>query len=460
MLVASFALLVRGGVIFSSLEQLDADPDAYRVIAESISQHNVFGLPRDGQPPKPTAYRPPLYPYLLSWLTVNGSLTRSHIAILHLVLGTLSVVLVYQTAQSLFQPSSSDEPSTFSEPVRLNSYAVVAAALVAVDPILLRHSQLVMTETLATTLVAAILWVWSRWNPEPISTDGSAKTSWVWPASSLGALLAGAYLCRPTFLVWAGGIVLIVLLSNWKRTHSGLTAAKQAAPIVLFVAIAVGFWTLRNVRVMGHPIWATSHGGYTLLLGNNELFYDYLEQGQFGRAWDAVPFLEAYQHRYDGDPNQKAFWNKDWSGPRLNRFPVTEHADDRKSYDAAIATIRRRPRAFLWASLVKMARVFSPLPHDRAVDSSFATMAIGVFYVAIYLAVVVAIYRQGKRLFSREYLPMWALLITLMIVHSFYWSNMRMRAPAVPAISLLAASCLLPRATRHSNQTVQKPSDG
>ncbi|MFN7626791.1 MAG: hypothetical protein ACK5PZ_08170, partial [Pirellula sp.] len=50
-----------------------------------------------------------------------------------------------------------------------------------------------------------------------------------------------------------------------------------------------------------------------------------------------------------------------------------------------------------------------------------------------------------------------ALAISLMLVHSVYWSNMRMRGPAVPVISLLAA-CGVARLGRRQTgmQTGQK----
>jgi len=37
-----------------------------------------------------------------------------------------------------------------------------------------------------------------------------------------------------------------------------------------------------------------------------------------------------------------------------------------------------------------------------------------------------------------------SLILSLTAVHAFYWSDMRMRAPLVPAIALLAASGVEP----------------
>ena len=41
--VLVIALFVRGGVLFFSLNSFDADPDAYRALAENIYSYGVFG---------------------------------------------------------------------------------------------------------------------------------------------------------------------------------------------------------------------------------------------------------------------------------------------------------------------------------------------------------------------------------------------------------------------------------
>ena len=221
--------------------------------------------------------------------------------------------------------------------------ASIAALLVIVDPILLSQSRLVMTETLAAMLVALAVWLWSKAMTHNSRGQQDESRRQFVRLCLIGFVLAMAYLCRPTFLVWAGWFVLITFFVFVKRRASLRQGIQHASAIAIVVGLAVCGWTVRNMLVMGHPIWATSHGGYTLLLSNNESFYDYLHQGQWGTAWDASQFLNAYQHRYDGDPNEADFWKQDWSEERKNRYPVAEHDDDRKTYDAAIATIRRRP---------------------------------------------------------------------------------------------------------------------
>ena len=66
-----------GGVLWALRGNLTDDPDAYRQIAENLLRHGVFAM-GEGDHPQPTAYRPPLYPVVLSNLpAATGSTFRS-----------------------------------------------------------------------------------------------------------------------------------------------------------------------------------------------------------------------------------------------------------------------------------------------------------------------------------------------------------------------------------------------
>src|SRR5688572_15054083 len=93
------ALAVRGGVMWAMRGNLQDDPDAYREIAENVLTHGVYGMGKAGKP-APTAYRPPLYPILLSNLpAADGKhVSLVKVAIVHLLLGAATVWLTYLTA--------------------------------------------------------------------------------------------------------------------------------------------------------------------------------------------------------------------------------------------------------------------------------------------------------------------------------------------------------------------------
>ena len=215
------------------------------------------------------------------------------------------------------------------------------------------------------------------------------------------------------------------------------------------LTIVVAGWMLRNVRAVGHPVWATTHGGYTLLLGNNPSFYQYLRTGWNREKWDSEPFQIAYSHRYDGDPRTEGFWQRNWEGRRRVQDQsviavVTEHSDDLLAYESAKAVIRRQPRMFLWSAGVRVCRLWNPFPGAVGGRQSWLLRLVGIYGCCLYVAMLLGAGRLGRRLFTAKWLPVLTLLVTLTAVHAVYWSNIRMRAPAVPAIALLAAAAIPP----------------
>ncbi|MGB7342984.1 MAG: hypothetical protein WBD20_02115 [Pirellulaceae bacterium] len=438
LLVLAIALLVRGAVVMFSPQAFAGDPDAYRVIAETLASHGVYGVAISDVPPKPTAFRPPLYPYLLSWLTPSktGQLSLWAVGFLHTILGALTVVLTVWVASRLIDGG------------RVGTASLLAGLLVLVDPILVQLSTQVMTETLAVLLSIAVVAWWVGQVASANERRGFGRFV------VLSALLAIAYLCRPTFLVWAMMLIVGSFFVMRKIDFSSRLARVVLTASLMFVAIAG--WTWRNAQSVGHPIWATSHGGYTLLLANNESFYNYLRDGKWGEPWDAVPFLEAYGHRYDGDPNEAEFWQRDWSTFEANAkshfASVTEHSDDQRCYHAARATIDRQPMMFVWSCFVRVGRLWSPMPHHSPGRGRTKVIAVGVYYLTMYVAVLVALWRFRHQVFAARWWAIWTLAITLSGVHAVYWTNIRMRAPIIPALAILAAGAMVdPR--RHTPKT-------
>ena len=123
----------------------------------------------------PTAYRPPLYPLLLTGCVALGDYSRAAVAVLHLMMGMATVGLVLVLGRWWGLGSRG---------------AALAALLVACDPILLSQSTQVMTETPAALLATAglVTLTWASRNPS------------VFRAMLAGATLALGALCRPTLL--------------------------------------------------------------------------------------------------------------------------------------------------------------------------------------------------------------------------------------------------------------------
>jgi hypothetical protein len=463
--------LIRGGALLVLADALKADPDGYRQLAENLVTHGTFGMG------EPTAYRPPLYPLLLTGCVAVGDHARAAIGVLHVVLGLATVALVWVLARWWGFGKLG---------------AALAALLVALDPILLTQSAQVMTETLAAFLTTAGLVVLTWTSRRPTA----------YRALLAGATLALGVLCRPTLLLWTV-LVAVTLWLQWAFRHgSGATAGLSSstkdtvgqanrgtrhgmrqtplacgtaalgcadrsvqpretvphlAPIafLLGILILLSPWAIRNQLQFGRPIVTTTHGGYTLLLANNPEFYEWLGTGAWGSVWRADRF------------------NVEWNG----RKPHDELQADRLAYSEAWKTIRQAPGTFFYACMVRLGRFCSPLPHQIMADETpsrrRSRYLVALWYAMEFLLAAVGVWRlrraerreeRGKgrddsairpspaalTLFQRERGPtcwLWGLLLvaSLLAAHAVYWTDMRMRGPAMPVIALAAAAGLCRR---------------
>jgi hypothetical protein len=325
------------------------------------------------------------------------------VAAVHVLIGSLTVVLTWLLARRW----------------GLGNWSWLAAGLLAADPILLNQTAEVMTETCATCLSVLGLLALTRWSRE--RTYAAALLSGV----VSGVVLGLAVLCRPTFLVWAAlcGTYHLVTNANW-------AGIRQTASLVAALAVTVLPWGIRNVRVTGHPIITTTHGGYTLLLANNPWFYEYLRTGKWGSVWDAQELLPllATVHAAAGEAS-------------------AEHSEivaDRQLYDRAWATIRQQPATFVWASLYRVGQLWTPWAHQVEQAESRVTAWLrrgaAVWYAVVLLMALVGAWRCRDRLIRTPWV--WGTLCVLALsgVHAMYWTNMRMRAPLMPLVVLAAAA--------------------
>jgi hypothetical protein len=104
---------------------LQQDPDAYREIAENLLRHGEFALGKgepgnDATPVRPTAYRPPLYPVVLSNLPAAGGQQVSlvKVAVLHVLLGVATVWLTWLTARRLLRAGGPEGRNEIAPTVR------------------------------------------------------------------------------------------------------------------------------------------------------------------------------------------------------------------------------------------------------------------------------------------------------------------------------------------------------
>lgn len=199
----------------------DADADQYVQLSRSLAAGRGFGLIFPQMFHHPTAFRPPLYPFLLtpsSWLFGHALWPGR---LLSLVLGSLVVVLV----------------GVVGAKVAGRTAGYVAAAVVALYPPLLANDTVTLTEPLALALVlGAVLLMDSQ--------------RWLWAGVLTGLLL----LTRPNSF----GVLAILAAWCWVRLDLRRAIGLASASVLVFAP-----WIVRNQIQVGtwHP---NTSDGFTL----------------------------------------------------------------------------------------------------------------------------------------------------------------------------------------------------
>lgn len=427
-LVVAFALRLTALLFLNA--SLEEDRDAYYGIAQSLAEGRGYSSPGSTSA---TAYRPPLYPVLIAGLLAIGGNVQA-LGIVQALLGVLSVWLTFRAGERWLGRSP----------------AVVAAAVVAVEPLGLVNTSLVMTETIATFLLAAWLVVLSG----PVEQVEAGRTTVFPEAPRAGAVrafwtgvVAGlGTLCRPIMLPTAvlGQIWYLGAQCRESGRFDARTIRMSRISLMAFLAglvLTLAPWTVRNWLQFGQPIVTTTHGGYTLLLGHNPSYSREVVHGPAGAVWPG-PSLEAWQRSVDAELEQKGI------GPR------DEVGRDRAMAAMAWQTIRTDPVEAVRSGATLLARLWSLSPRttpERPIPRSVA-VSILLFNVGLLtLALVGLIHLVVMRL------PLAGLLLVPPLVfsamHSLYWADQRMRAPLVPVLALLAAwgvTCLMKWSRRTS----------
>jgi hypothetical protein len=418
--------ILRGVALGIGSGHLAEDRDDYVVVAKQYVAHG-FWRPFDGVP---NSFRPPLYPLLLAEMLKAGGGSAA-LGLLQLALGLGTVALTYHVGRKL----------------GLGTLSVVAGGLVALDPLLIEYTTFPMTETLFTFLVVLLVAV-----AAPANDGRTGRTAEVraaanrkrsqsisrWPtglrAAVVGAVFGACTLCRPT--IWpVSGLAALWLLWRSHRTGGRVRdLLVPAAAATIAAAVVISPWMLRNWKILGSPIMTTTHGGYTLLLGNNEEFFHQVAARPLAAAWRDSQ-LDRFQRSW--------FRNLVSDMDRQIGPGAGEIAQDRWMYHRAEHAIATEPRLFLRACVLRFAEFWNvvPLPPSRSTVSSVVVWGMCTGYSIELTLFVVGL---GSLLLRWD--DRWTFLVLLVlnftVVHLFYWSNMRMRAPLVPLIALIAARAI------------------
>jgi Dolichyl-phosphate-mannose-protein mannosyltransferase len=215
------------------------DAVAYEQIAANLDHGDGFTVGESATQPS-TNYSPGL-PLLVSTVyRVAGGIHERLARIVLALVGSVAVLLTFLIGRRLAGPIA----------------GLIGAAVVAIYPALLEYGGMLMSEPLATTLLAgsvlALLW----------AGDGEQLRRWAFPGALLGALA----LTRPEYLGVAIVVAAVVFARGigveWRR------ALAQAAVLLGAVIFVVLPWTVRNAVVLDRLVPISTGGGQVLFAGS------------------------------------------------------------------------------------------------------------------------------------------------------------------------------------------------
>lgn len=232
---ASFALL-----LFSSNPQgvfESSDSYEYHQLALNIIRHSSFS--QSLSPPfEPETIRTPAYPLLLAGVYSLVGIRPGAVVAIQIVLSAVTMFAASRIASLLFGAGA----------------GLLTAIFLALDPVSLYYSQVMLTETLFTAALTLSL----------LGMVYASRHSSLVSASWAAICLALAAYTRPTGY-YLGILLPAMLFFAHRRSHGWRAALVSPALICLVFMTLVGAWQIRNYVLTGSAEFSQAKNQYLLI---------------------------------------------------------------------------------------------------------------------------------------------------------------------------------------------------
>jgi 4-amino-4-deoxy-L-arabinose transferase-like glycosyltransferase len=364
------------------------DTDIYWLLAKAIRRGGPYQVDQWGVPH--FSLRTPGYPLFLALCqTLFGERTLPA-RLAQAALGAACVVLVYRLVKSTWPEWHPPDAAGWTP-------ALIAAALVAVEPYTVLTSAFLLSEALFLPLLLLGLWALaSAWTGDP---------NRIHLPSALGAGLAfgAAVLVKPSFALFPPLIGLAWLLVGRRRA-----AVLGTCALGLGVALAMAPWWVRNADLYGRFVPTALWAGASL--------YDGLNPEATGGS--DMDFLNA---------------------PDLQ--PLSEEDQDRVLRDRARTWAASHPRRTLELAVAKAARFWSPWPVGEGAlsRSPWVKLAGALITLPVYALLLAGLWRCRRD--ARALALLAGTLLYFAAIHAVFVSSIRYRIPGMaPALGLAGAA--------------------
>ncbi len=356
-------------------------------IGASIATGHGFGNPFQ-TPTGPTAWEPPLTPYLMAGVfKIFGVYSRASafvLLVINSILSALTCIPVFLVARR-----------SFGEKV-----AVASAWTWALFPYVIYWDIKWMWETsLSALLITLIFWLAASME----DTEGAK------PWLQFGLVWGIAALNSPSLLSFLPASGVYAWYRRWRAGKNSLAGVAFAS--LIFVAIIMP-WLVRNDRVFGKPVFLRTNFGAELRMGNGP-YADGTWQSYLHPVHDVAEF------------------------DRYVKMGELNYVKARK--EEAVAWMRANPIRFLVVSLRKIIYYWYGVPRqmnpqwlEPIKNSMFATSSLLTFF-GLLLAL-----RQRR---PQAWLFFWLLLL-YPLVYYVVFPHARYRHPIDPAITILCVFVL------------------
>jgi len=351
-------------------------------IGRALSTGQGFADPFDGQT-GPTAWEPPLYPYLIAGVFklagVYTSLSALILLSINSLFSALTCIPIFLTARRCFTVK----------------VAVWTSWMWALLPsVMFWCTRWVWETSLAALLLAAIFWL-------TIEMEGLAG---VQPWIGFGMLWGIAALTNTSLLAFLPASGLWAWYHGWKKGKSSLPGVALAA---LFFTATIAPWLVRNYETFGKFIFIRSNFGAELRLGNGP--------GADG-TW------MQYLH-----PSQNVVELR-----RYQQMGELAYVAERKR--EALEFIRADYGRFAWLTVKRFIYYWGGLPRSSEIP------ALAPFKNSIFLASsILAFWGLGRALRKRRpnaWLFLW-LILSYATIYYFVFPHPRYRHPIEPELGIL-----------------------
>lgn len=255
-LIALAGLLLRLDAAWDGAEENLPDSAAYERIARGLHEEGRFAQVGPGTPAHPqpaTNYSPGLPLAVAGLFELAGDDDVRLARILLALITSLSIPLAWMLARRLAPPGEAE------------AAGLVAAVVVAFYPCLIADAGMLLTESLAGTLIVASLLLVLRARDRTNEADtgrGALALAWFLPGLTLGLTA----MVRPEYLPISLLLVAVIVALN--RPAGTRRALLAAAATVLAIALVVAPWTARNLDETGRLLPLSTGGGQTLFTGS------------------------------------------------------------------------------------------------------------------------------------------------------------------------------------------------